>query len=138
MRVQQLAKQEKVNANTVRHYVRIGLLTPLKDHNGYHNFTQNDQQRLRFILQARDLGFTLEDIEQILADAGKGQSPCPRVRELIAPRLSEARDKLSAMQQLVERMEMAVRTWEEQPDCLPCGDHICHLIEGAHQHEVDA
>jgi DNA-binding transcriptional MerR regulator len=138
MRVQQLAKQEKVNANTVRHYVRIGLLTPLKDRNGYHNFTQNDQQRLRFILQARDLGFTLEDIEQILADAGKGQSPCPRVRELIAPRLSEARDKLSAMQQLVERMEMAVRTWEEQPDCLPCGVHICHLIEGAHQHEVDA
>lgn len=132
MKVQQLARSEKVNANTVRHYVRIGLLTPVKDASGYNHFSAEDQKRLRFILQARDLGFTLDDIQTILTEAGKGQSPCPTVRQLIEPRLVDARARLVAMQQLVERMEQAVETWQQQPDCHPCGDHICHLIEGVH------
>jgi DNA-binding transcriptional MerR regulator len=131
MKVTELAHAEQVNANTVRHYVRIGLLNPARDPNGYHSFAAADQQRLRFILQARDPGFTLDDIKAILHEAGKGQSPCPAVRQLIEPRLKEAREKLKSMQALVDRMEHAVASWEQQPDCQPCGEHICHLIEGA-------
>lgn len=130
MRVQQLAKDTGVNADTVRHYVRIGLLTPEKSDNGYHQFTSKDARRLYFIMQARQLGFTLDDIAQILAEAERGESPCPTVRQLIEPRLTEARARLAAMQQLVERMEKAVQQWQHQPDCHPCGRHICHLIEG--------
>ncbi len=130
MRVQQLAEREQISADTIRHYVRIGLLEPAKAANGYHQFRHADQQRLRFIRQARDLGFTLEDIATILQQAGRGSSPCPTVRQLIEPRLAEARSRLQAMQALVERMETAVASWQAMPDCHPCGDHICHLIEG--------
>ncbi|GGY35066.1 Cu(I)-responsive transcriptional regulator [Bacterioplanes sanyensis] len=133
MRVQQLAKATGVSADTIRHYVRIDLLTPQKSDNGYHQFTAKDARRLRFIMQARQLGFTLDDIAQILAEAERGESPCPTVRQLIEPRLVEARARLVAMQQLVERMEMAVEQWQHQPDCHPCGYHICHLIEGPHE-----
>ena len=41
---------------------------------------------------------------------------------------------LRALESLVRRMEDATRAWEDMPDCEPCGEHICHLIEGA-QHE---
>ena len=133
MRVQQLAQDTGVNADTIRHYVRIGLLKPGKSDNGYHQFTVKDARRLHFIMQARQLGFTLDDIAQILAEAEQGESPCPTVRQLIEPRLSEARNRLAAMQQLVERMESAVAQWQHQPDCHPCGYHICHLIEGPHE-----
>lgn len=129
MRVQELARCEQVSADTIRHYVRIGLLRPVKKHNGYHEFTASDQHRLRFIRQARDLGFTLDDIQTILHEAGRGSSPCPTVRHLIEPRLAEARSRLQAMQALVERMEKAVASWQAMPDCHPSGDHICHLIE---------
>ena len=134
MRVQDLAKLEGVNANTVRHYVRIGLLQAPKDDNGYHRFGEAERQRLRFIRQARDLGFTLEDIQTILQEAGKGKSPCPVVRHLIEPRLVEARRRLNEMQNMVQRMEQAVASWQGLPDCQPCGDHICHLIEGSENH----
>lgn len=134
MRVQDLAKLEGVNANTVRHYVRIGLLKAPKDDNGYHRFGEAERQRLRFIRQARDLGFTLEDIQTILQEAGKGKSPCPVVRHLIEPRLVEARRRLTEMQDMVLRMERAVSSWQGLPDCQPCGDHICHLIEGCESH----
>lgn len=130
MRVQDLAKREGVQAGTIRHYVRIGLLKAPKDDNGYHRFGEAEQRRLRFIRQARDLGFTLDDIQTMLQESGKGNSPCPVVRHLIEPRLIEARRKLAEMQALVERMERAVESWSLLPDCHPCGDHICHLIEG--------
>ncbi|WP_430462774.1 MerR family transcriptional regulator [Thalassolituus sp. LLYu03] len=135
MRVQDLARSEGINAGTIRHYVRIGLLQAPKDDNGYHNFGRTEQQRLRFIRQARDLGFTLDDIQTILQEAEKGKSPCPVVRHLIEPRLVEARKRLLEMQAMVERMESAMQSWQSLPDCQPCGDHLCHLIEGS-DHET--
>lgn len=137
MTVQQLARLSGTGADTIRHYVRIGLLTPAKGSNGYHQFNDSDARRLSFILQARQLGFTLDDIGQIMAQAEHGESPCPTVRQLIEPRLSEARSRLAAMQQLVERMEKAVEQWQHQPDCQPCGTHICHLIEGTDPSDME-
>lgn len=132
MKVQQLAKQEKVSPDTIRYYVRIGLLTPQKNESGYHLFTKEEQKRLRFILHARELGFTLEDIKLIIAESNQGLLPCPTVRQLIETRLVDAKKRLLSMQQLVERMENAVTEWQKQPDCNPCGEHICHLIEGVY------
>lgn len=132
LKVNEVAKQFGVNANTVRHYVRIGLINPPKDESGYHRFGKKEAQTLRFILNARELGFTLEDIQQLLDDASRGESPCPHARELIELRLDQARDKLASLQALVERMEQATASWQSIPDCEPCGQHICHLIEGAH------
>jgi DNA-binding transcriptional MerR regulator len=132
LKVNEVAKQFGVNANTVRHYVRIGLINPPKDESGYHRFGKNEAQTLRFILNARELGFTLEDIQQLLDDASRGESPCPHARELIELRLDQARDKLASLQALVERMEQATASWQSIPDCEPCGQHICHLIEGTH------
>jgi len=107
-------------------------LTPSKDDSGYHRFGESEIQTLKFILNARELGFTLEDIQQLLDDAERGESPCPHARALIELRLQQAREKLSSLQALVERMEDATATWKTMPDCEPCGQHICHLIEGAH------
>lgn len=132
LKVNEVAKQFAVNANTVRHYVRIGLLSPPKDASGYHRFGKSEAQTLGFILNARELGFTLEDIQQLLNDASRGESPCPHARELIELRLDQARDKLASLQALVERMEQATASWQSIPDCEPCGQHICHLIEGTH------
>jgi|TARA_B110000008_G_C16593443_1_gene413356 DNA-binding transcriptional MerR regulator len=131
-KVNQVAKHFSINANTVRHYVRIGLLTPPKDDSGYHVFSESEMQTLRFILNARELGFTLEDIKQLLEDAGRGESLCPHARALIELRLKQAREKLASLKALVERMEEATAAWKTMPDCEPCGQHICHLIEGAH------
>jgi len=132
MKASELAKKFAVNVNTVRHYVRSGLIKPEKDASGYHRFGHDEVRQLSFILRARALGFTLDDIRQLLLDATQGQSLCPHARELIEIRLKEAQQKLTDMQTLVHRMESAVEEWKVLPDCSPCGDHICHLIEGGH------
>ena len=64
MQVIQLAKMLGVSPDTVRYYTRIGLLVPKKSiENGYKFYSSNEQNRLRFILSARDLGFSVDDIK---------------------------------------------------------------------------
>ena len=130
MTVSELAKRAGVTADTVRHYVRSGLLSPSKDpNNGYKRFSQGDLQRLLFIVDAKQLGFSLNDIEVIFDQAAQGQSPCPQVREIMSERMDEVAKKIEAMQQTYQQMQSAIKRWEKQPDCIPTGDHICHLIE---------
>ena len=136
MTVSQLAKSLNVSPDTIRHYVRCGLLTPKRhSENGYKLFSADDEKRLRFILQAKDLGFSLGDIQTIIDQSQNGESPCPQVREIMDQRLKETEAKIKAMQQTYEKMQDAVARWQYQPDCNPTGQHICHLIEGISQNQ---
>ncbi len=134
--VNELAKRAKVSPDTVRHYVQIGLLTPTRNpDNGYKLFTLDDVNRLRFIRQAKALGFTLKEIAEILEHCKRGQSPCPRVREIMQARIVENRRRLNELYALQSRMELAIKQWEQLPDGTPNGDSVCHLIESAASYE---
>ena len=64
----QLAREAKVNLETVRYYERRGLLAkPPRTHSGYRLFPSEATQRLRFIRHAQDLGFSLTEIRELLA-----------------------------------------------------------------------
>jgi len=129
--VSQLAKQLSISADTVRHYVRSGLINPERDpSNGYKRFHSEDVKRLHFILQAKSLGFSLADIQTIIDQASFGESPCPQVRIIMGARLKETAAKIAKMQATYKQMQEAMARWQTQPDCTPTGEHICHLIEG--------
>ncbi|MEW8029018.1 MAG: MerR family transcriptional regulator [Candidatus Thiodiazotropha sp.] len=128
--VNKLAKQGEVPTHVVRYYVRIGLLQPVgQQENGYRLFASQDVARLRFIRMAKHLGFTLNEIKQIICNADKGESPCDDVRSIIRHRLVENSIKIEEMIALQRRMEGALEHWESIPNGIPDGDSICRLIE---------
>lgn len=128
--VSKLAQHAGVTADSVRHYVRIGLLKPRRDpSNRYKLFAETDVRRLHFIRQAKSLGYTLDEIAQIFHDSGRGRSPCPRVREIIRNRIAGNRVRLESLLELQQRMEHALARWETMPDGVPDGESVCHLIE---------
>ncbi|MCG8382429.1 MAG: MerR family transcriptional regulator [Gammaproteobacteria bacterium] len=130
MKVLELAKRLGVTAETVRFYTRIGVLNPIKNQtNGYREYSDKDYRRLRFVLSARQLGFSVEDIKEILAHSDKKKSPCPTVRRLIDQRLYEIDQRFRETLQLRERMQRAMSEWNQKPDKAPTGHMICHLIE---------
>ena len=130
MQVHEVANDLGVTSDTVRYYTRAGLLRPVKNRvNGYRDYDQNDRRRLRFIVSARQLGFSVSDVAQILEHADKGESPCQLVRHLIEERLTEVNRRYDDMARLKSRMEAAVEVWRNEPDQAPTGDMICHLIE---------
>ena len=62
-----LAKLAEVGVDTVRYYERQGLLPPAaRTESGYRQYSQDDADRLRFIRRAKTLGFSLEDIAELL------------------------------------------------------------------------
>lgn len=128
--VKELAKRTGVTPDTVRHYVRIGLLKPRRNPgNRYKLFTDADVRRLHFIRQAKSLGYTLDEIEKIFHDSSRGRSPCPRVRDIIHSRIHENRVRLVELNALQQRMEDALTRWKAMPDGVPDGESVCHLIE---------
>lgn len=134
--VKELADFCHVTPDTIRHYTRIGLLSPSRDPvSGYRQYTQNDSKRLDFIRTAKSLGYSLKEIEHILAESRKGKSPCPLVRDLISHRIQANRARLEQLMELQIRMEKSLTSWKNMPDGVPDGDSICHLIEsvGIHQ-----
>lgn len=138
MQVKQLATRNNINIDTVRHYTRIGLLTPSKNAtNGYKEYSKADEQRLQFIIQAKSLGFSLQDIETIVKESQQGHSPCPIVRELMHKRLAEIEQKIAAMQATYNKMKHSLKHWQDLPDCVPTGNHVCHLIENFSCEECD-
>jgi MerR family Zn(II)-responsive transcriptional regulator of zntA len=130
MTVSELSHTSGVAPHVVRYYARIGLLQPDRDpDNGYRHFHRADLLRLRFIRQAQSLGFTLEEVSQVLEKSEAGQSPCADVRTILRQRIRDNREKLAAMQDLQDRMEAALESWEHMPDQTPQSRSVCHLIE---------
>lgn len=130
MRVNQLAKKLNVPSDTVRYYVRIGLLKPATNwSNGYKEYDEKDCHRLQFILRAKQLGFSLDDIKIIFVKAGKGKTPCPLVRQIIEKRLAETEKHFKEIGAMRKRMQLALKSWKEKPDMVPTGHMVCHLIE---------
>lgn len=68
MTIGRLAKQAGVNIDTIRYYERNGLIPqPVRRASGYREYDTADVRRLRFILRAKDLGFTLAEIGELLS-----------------------------------------------------------------------
>ncbi len=131
MKVSELSKSLRITPDTVRYYTRIALLSPKKGSiNGYNYYTESDQHRLRFILSARQLGFSVKEIKQILTEADKGHTACPLVRVLLQKRLEETEHEFQEALALRNRMQQAMQDWQDKPDKVPTGHMICHLIEG--------
>lgn len=125
-----LAKRAKVPLFTVRYYTRIGLLKPSRDlRNGYKIYKPADTERLRFISSAKELGFTLAEIEEILGHAAHGDSPCPMVREVVERRIDENKEKIRQLKRLQKRLESAAELWSSVKNSEPDGHSVCRLIE---------
>lgn len=136
--VSDLAKASQVTADTVRHYVKLGLLNPTRDcENGYKLFSSNDITRVHFIRNAKSLGFTLKEISEIFDRSKEGTSPCPEVRETLQKHIELNKKQLEEMIVLQKRMQFALLKWQEMPNGMPDGNSICHLIESIAGENVD-
>ena len=103
-----LANAAKVGIDTVRFYERAGLLRkPQRTAAGYRLYAESDVARLRFIRRAKGLGFSLEEVGELLRlNDGGGRREA--VRALAGKRLSEIEQKLSELGQMRETLRHLV------------------------------
>ena len=131
MRLTECARQAGVTIDTLRHYLRVGLVeADGRTENGYRRFSERPVARVRFIRGALALGFTLRDAGGLVEMGQRGELPCPRARTLLDQRLAEQGRQLDQALRLHRRMQQAVADWKRRPDGVPDGHSVCGLIEG--------
>jgi len=130
MTVVGLARQVGVTPDTVRHYLRLGLLRPQRHpDNHYRLFTQDDAACLCFIHNARTLGFTLKEIAEILAASEQRNNPCPGVHRLLTSGALRSQAELKRLKHLQGILDAALLAWERLPSTSPTGRDVQALIE---------
>lgn len=131
MKLIECARAAGVSADTLRHYVREGLVQPEgRTEAGYRTFSPAAVARVGFIRSALALGFSLRDEAELVDMSERGQLPCPRARSLLEEHIERQREHLDATERLYARIKQAMREWRLKPDGVPDGHSVCGLIEG--------
>lgn len=120
-----------INPKTIRYYEEIGLIPEAaRTPQGYRVYSQGEIDRVSFILRARALDFSLDDISDILAFRERGETPCLHVAGLVAQRIAEIDANIAALQRLRRELEnLHAQAEALPPETLASKDCICHLIE---------
>ena len=101
-----LAKAAGVNLQTVRFYERKGLLKPdSRSEAGYRYYTEDSLTRLRFMREAKGLGFTLKEIRELLSLNPRSIPGCDRIRPKAEVKLVEIRERIRSLQKLESKLD---------------------------------
>lgn len=126
----ELAKRIGVSVQTVRFYERLGLLPqpPRKD-SGYRVYSEPALKRLLFIRQAKSLGFSLDEIRDILRMRERGDCPCGEVISVAERHLHAIEQQLRTLTKFREGLKQAIQQWKKSGEQTLSADSICVLIE---------
>lgn len=120
----ELSRLTECNVETIRYYERIGLLPrPSRTQGGRRAYGEADVGRLRFVRRSRELGFTLDDVRELLSMVDAGRQSCAEVRTIATGHLERVREKIAALR----RLERALADMVACCSNTPAPD--CELIE---------
>jgi MerR family copper efflux transcriptional regulator len=116
----QAAKASGISAKMIRHYEEVGLLpTAARTFSGYRTYNHQDVRMLRFIRHARDLGFSIRQIGDLLNLWRDKNRPSSKVKslasehiEILNQKIQELNNMKSALMRLVDCCH-----GDERPDC---------------------
>lgn len=115
-----LARETGCNLETIRYYEGVGLLPqPMRTMAGHRTYGGADVQRLGFILRARELGFSLEDIRGLLGLGDGALHSCAEVKDRTDRHLADVRAKIEALRRIeaeLSRMS-ALCVADSRPTC---------------------
>ena len=105
-----LAERSGVGVETIRFYEREGLLpAPARSSAGYRMYAQETVERVRFIRRAKELGFTLEEILELLALKVTHGKSCHSVRNRALAKLGDMDRKLKDLRQMRKALNAVVQ-----------------------------
>ena len=125
-----IAAQADVNIETIRYYERRGLLPdPRRNESGYRQYDPESVTRLRFIKEAQALGFSLEEIQGLLALRVDKETTCADVRRRAERKAADIEAKISTLQQMHDALQEMIAACAEGG---PSGE--CPFLETLERH----
>ena len=120
----EVAKRLNISADTLRYYEKIRLLPPIsRSASGLRIYCDKDLSRLKFIRRAQRMGFSLEEIGQLLSFREAPQQAKPEIRQLAGEKLTDIEEHLRELQSLRNELQLLVNLCAGSKDG-------CPIIEG--------
>jgi len=120
MKIGELSKMTDVSIDTVRYYEKRGLIPKsVRSASGYRQYNKHDATRLKFIVQAKELGFTLDEIGQLLALRRDGRA-CIEVRSVAESKAQEIDIKIQKLSRMRQTLLELAEQCEKSSDNDPC------------------
>ena len=127
----ELARRAGVTAPTIRYYEEIGLLpSPHRSSTGYRRYTDATLEELQFIRKAQGLGFSLDEIGEILKLSRSGQSPCSHVLSLAHQHLAAVDERIRRLHDFRTQLAADVSEWDKKRPAITCSG-LCQFISEA-------
>ena len=120
MNIGEVAKKSGVSAKMIRYYESIGLIAPAgRSEAGYRNYGMNDVHTLRFIRRARDLGFTVEQMGDLLALWKDRSRASAEVKRIALDHVAVLERKVAELKAMTETLRhlAAHCHGDDRPDC---------------------
>ncbi|HEX9106698.1 MAG TPA: MerR family transcriptional regulator [Longimicrobiales bacterium] len=128
MKIGELARLAGVNIQTVRYYERRHLLAePRRTQSGYRDYSHHDLLRLRFILRAKVLGFTLTEIDELLALRVDPTRSADDVRVHAEEKIAATEAKIRDLKRIRAALQHLVGSCEAHGPVAQCA--LIHAIE---------
>lgn len=131
LKVGELAAHAGVGVQTLHYYERLGLLTkPARSTANYRLYPLEALHKVQFIRKAQALGFSLEEIKEILELRNRGRAPCRRVAELGKKHLQEVDARIAALRSFRRALAEVLPRWESETSRQrECAGEFCDLVE---------
>lgn len=111
MTISRAANEAGVGVETIRFYERKGLIEqPLRPNGGYREYDRETVERIRFIQQAQNLGFTLREIAELLALRMDSAADCADVREQAVAKRAEVARKIAQLTEIRAALDAVIAT----------------------------
>ena len=120
MNIGEAAKASGVSAKMIRYYESTGLIAPAgRTPSGYRVYSDNDVHTLRFIRRARDLGFTVEGIAEMLALWRADSRKSANVKKLALEHVTNLKHKIAELEGMVATLTRLARRChgDDRPEC---------------------
>src|SRR5260370_29561520 len=115
LKVGEVAERAGVGVQTLHYYERVGLLPkPDRSASNYRLYQSDAFRRIQFIKKAQSLGFTLEEIKEILGLHEQGRAPCRCVADVGKKHLQELDVRIAALQEFRRSLAAVVPKWEKE------------------------
>lgn len=120
MDIGRASKASGVSVKMIRHYEAIGLLPKVaRTLANYRVYTPNDAHVLRFVRRARDLGFSMEEIKELLGLWRNKARPSAAVKKIAGKHIDDLKLKIAELQSMVQTLEHLAKhcQGDHRPDC---------------------
>lgn len=125
MNIKDVAKQVNLSAKQIRDYEKYGLLdTVSRSASGYRLYGEQEIKRLTFIQHAREVGFSLQQIEQLLALQDDKNRSNADVKALTRQHIDDLNQKIERLQ----AMKATLQSWHDC--CAGDGSSHCSILDG--------